>query len=53
MADTPEEIAERLERAKQEGLAKQRVDRAIKQQREAAARKTNPLRAGFNTSEKL
>ena len=45
--------AERLENAKDEALAKERVDRFIKERNEAAAKRTNPLRRPPNTQEKL
>ena len=40
-----EEIAARLEQAKDDGLARQRVDRAIARFNAARAARTNPLRA--------
>ena len=47
MADdlSPEQRAERLEQAKNDGLARQRVDRAIARFNAARAARTNPLRA--------
>ena len=45
--------AERLEKAKDEALANERVTRFIKAQNEAAAQRTNPLRRPPNTQEKL
>ena len=55
MTESPsaEEVAERLERAKNDGLARERVDRFIQKRNEAAAARTNPFRRQPNESEKL
>ena len=50
---TPEQRAERLERAKDEALANERVDAFIQKRNEAAAARTNPFRRQPNESEKL
>ena len=55
MADdlTPQQRAERLDNAKHDALARERVDRFIQKRNESAAARTNPFRRQPIEQEKI